>query len=132
MESNTADMRSESNTEKDANKTPRPSVPGLDLGRLGSIKEIRDDDSNNAEKNQPPLGKAATSARIYEGRKSLVQASPHMEKAQKVLAERSKRGMITDDEEGTNRRDLPEDEFKDFLNTYEDSKWWVEKTVTGK
>ena len=40
--------------------------------------------------------------------------------------------MITDDEESTNRRDLPEDEFKDFLNTYEDSKWWFEKTVTGK
>ena len=80
MESNTADMRSESNTEKDANKTPRPSVPGLDLGRLGSIKEIRDDDSNNAGDKNPPL-KPAQSARIYEGRKSLVQASPHMEKA---------------------------------------------------
>ena len=48
-------MRSESNTEKDANKTPRPSVPGLDLGRLGSIKEIRDDDSNNAGDKNPPL-----------------------------------------------------------------------------
>ena len=55
-----------------------------------------------------------------------------MEKAQKVLAERSKRGMITDDEEGTNRRDLPDDEFKDFLNTYEDSKWWVEKQAVSK
>ena len=129
MESNTADMRSENTGEKDANKTPRPSVPGLDLGRLGAIKEIKDDDSNNANEKQQPLNK---SARIYEGRKSLVQASPHMEKAQKVLAERSKRGMITDDEEGTNRRDLPDDEFKDFLNTYEDSKWWVEKQAVSK
>lgn len=48
MESNTADLRSENTGEKDANKTPRPSVPGLDLGRLGAIKEIKDDDSNNA------------------------------------------------------------------------------------
>ena len=40
--------------------------------------------------------------------------------------------MITDDEEGTNRRDLPDDEFKDFLNTYEDNKWWVEKQAVSK
>ena len=50
------------------------------------------------------------SAREIGGRKSLVQASPHVEKAKNVLAERSKRG-IYDDEEGTNRRDLPDDEF---------------------
>ena len=62
----------------------------------------------------------------------MVQASPHMERAQKVLADRSRRGMITDDEEGTNRRDLPDDEFKDFLNTYEDSKWWIEKAAPNK
>ena len=131
LESNTADMRSETNTEKDANKTPRPSVPGLDLGRLGSIKEIKDDDSNNGGDKAGPL-KPASSARIQEGRRSLVQASPHMERAQKVLADRSRRGVITDDEEGTNRRDLPDDEFKDFLNTYEDSKWWMEKAAPSK
>ena len=49
-----------------------------------------------------------------------------------MLAERSKRGVITDDEEGTNRRDLPDDEFKDFLGTYEDVKWWIEKKVPVK
>ena len=35
--------------------------------------------------------------------------------------------MINDDEEGTNRRDLPDEEFKDFLGMYDDSKWWIEK-----
>ena len=49
-----------------------------------------------------------------------------------MLAERSKRGVITDDEEGTNRRDLPDDEFKDFLGTYEDVKWWIEKKMPVK
>jgi len=63
----------------------------------------------------------------FSARKSLVSASGAAEKAKLVLSQRHGQGNIIDDEEGTNRRDLPEDEFKDFLNTYEEEKWWVEK-----
>lgn len=63
----------------------------------------------------------------FSARKSLVSASGAAEKAKMVLSQRHGQGNIIDDEEGTNRRDLPEDEFKDFLNTYEEEKWWVEK-----
>ena len=37
-----------------------------------------------------------------------------------MLAQRAKGGLTEHDEEGTNRRDLPDDEFKDFLGTYDD------------
>lgn len=63
----------------------------------------------------------------FSARKSLVSASGAAEKAKMVLSQRHGQGNIIDDEEGTNRRELPEDEFKDFLGTYEEEKWWVEK-----
>jgi hypothetical protein len=62
--------------------------------------------------------------------------SPKAEKAKNALVERakaSKTGTTTEEEGGLNtdragediQKDLPEEEFKDFLGTYEEDKWWM-------
>ena len=62
--------------------------------------------------------------------------SPKAEKAKNALVERAKAGKTggSGEEEGglnTDRageeiqKDLPESEYKDFLGTYEDEKWWL-------
>jgi hypothetical protein len=57
--------------------------------------------------------------------------SPKAAMAKNALAERAKGGKVGEDGEnatgGEEQRDLPYEEYMDFLGTYEDSKWWLDK-----
>ena len=56
--------------------------------------------------------------------------SPKAAMAKNALAERAKGGKGTDEGENAGadeQRDLPYEEYVDFLETYEDDKWWLNK-----
>ena len=62
--------------------------------------------------------------------------SPKAEQAKNALAERAnmgktprpaeEEGMGTDRAGDDQQRELPDEEYEDFLNTYEEDKWWLD------
>ena len=96
-------------------------VPGLDLGKLGSIEEQAIESDRKS-----PIGAGQTKV----GKKLV---SSEAEKAKNLLAERAKQGILgTDEEEDSEQRELPEEEFVDFLGTYEEQRWWTIKQKEDK
>ena len=54
--------------------------------------------------------------------------SPRAELARNTLAERQKATLDGTDQEGDQSKQLPEEEYEDFLQTYEEpKKWWIGK-----
>lgn len=59
--------------------------------------------------------------------------SPKAELARNALAERAKARGAGGDDDGTgdaedNLKQLPDDEYVDFLTSYDDQKWWKSAT----
>jgi hypothetical protein len=102
--------------------TPRL-VPGLDMDKLD------DDNVEPQDRFRMNMPQSTTNKSAAKGMMALI--SPKAELAKNALAERAKAGKA-DEEAGADNagedttKQLPEEEYVDFLDTYEEGKWWLQ------
>lgn len=100
-----------------------PQTPKVDLPSLDFTKLMTPSESGLAK--QAP----GSTTNQYEQRKrrSLLLMSPQAEKTRNTLAERAFTAKETKAEDDTMKKDLPEEEFKDFLSGYDATLWYDPK-----